>query len=89
MNFYGKDSVYFGNINFLNKKTLKITYENSKHYFLLKRIIDTNTLEDFVNQKINEKTYYPSYLKRKEYWEKYGKLPENGDYENPPNYKRN
>jgi hypothetical protein len=67
----------------LNSNTLKIVFEEPD-YIILKRVIDSNKLGDFVKQKIDEKTYYPSYLKRKNYWEKYGMLPENGDFENPP-----
>lgn len=84
VNLYGKDSVCLGSIDFLNKNMLKIEYENSKRYFILRRVIDSNTLEDFVTQKIDEKTYYPSYLKRENYWKKYGVLPENGDFNTPP-----
>lgn len=85
--FYGKDSICLGNISFLNKNTLKVRYENSKHYFFLKRVIDSNTLEDFVTQKIDEGVYYDSFLKRETYWKKYGVLPEDGDFENSPKCK--
>lgn len=81
-----KDTLIIEKPIFLDKNTLKIAVKKPE-YIILKRVIDINTLEDFVNQKIDEKTYYPSFLKRKEYWEKYGKLPENGDFNNPPKCK--
>ena len=78
-----KDTVIIEKPVFLDKNTLKM-FVKKPDYIILKRVIDTNTLDDFVNHRIDEKTYYPSYLKRKEYWEKYGMLPEDGDFENPP-----
>lgn len=81
------DTVVLGKPVFLDKLTLKITTRKTDKYIVLKRVIDTNTLEDFINQKIDEKTYYPSYLKRKKYWEQYGELPEDGDFDNLPKQK--
>lgn len=78
------DTLLLGIPVLLNKNTLKIVTREDDKYIVLKRVIDTNTLEDFVNQKIDEGIYYTSYLKREEYWKKYGVLPENGDFDNPP-----
>lgn len=77
------DTIFIEKPKLLNENILKLVLKEPD-YIMLKRIIDSNTLEDFVTQKIDEKTYYPSYLIRKSYWEKYGVLPENGDFENPP-----
>lgn len=84
LNMSKSDTSHVGKLKFLNKNTLKIIPRKLNGHIILKRVIDSNTLEDFVTQKIDEKTYYPSYLIRKSYWEKYGLLPENGDFENPP-----
>jgi hypothetical protein len=78
-----EDTIFIEKPKLLNSNTLKIVFEEPD-YIILKRVIDSNKLGDFVKQKIDKKTYYPSYLKRKNYWEKYGMLPENGDFENPP-----
>ena len=78
-----KDTLIIEKPVLIDKNTLKIVVKKPE-YIILKRVIDINTLEDFVNQKIDEKTYYPSFLKREEYWKKYGVLPEDGNFESPP-----
>ena len=82
------DTLLLGIPVLLNKNTLKIATKEDDKFIVLKRVIDDNNLEDFVNQKIDESIYYTSFLKRENYWKKYGKLPENGDFDNPPECKK-
>lgn len=81
--YYLKNDVLFknnkeGKIVFLDDDTFQII--NNDETITLKRIFDTITLENYINNDVSKNIYWEAFTRRRLYWEKHGMLPENNIY---------